>query len=175
MRSSACTVRGGTRAEGDKDSKALVLRSVQLNRNFDSWFAGGSELWVKCGAVEDFTATTEAELRLYNPSVTDFMIVIRRSQVGKTRDFNAVLVSEWTGMLDNCALMILEDDGGTQTTWKCSAMVKYNSKSYGFDLEIPFRSRDDIVWRGALTRSYIERFSGTVVHFGDVDLLLELI
>ena len=54
-------------------------------------------------------------------------------------------------------------------------MVKYNSKSYGFEVEIPLRTRDDIIWRGALTRSYIEKYSGTVGHFGDMDLVLELI
>ncbi|MBR4687915.1 MAG: hypothetical protein IKP01_06305, partial [Bacteroidales bacterium] len=91
-----------TRADG-KDFKTLVLRSFKSNRNFDSWLAGGSEVWVKCGAVEDFTASTEAELRLYTPSITDFLIVVRRKDVGKELTFNAVLVSEWTGMLDNCA------------------------------------------------------------------------
>ena len=163
-----------TRAE-DRDFKTLVLRSFQANRQFDTWFAGGSEVWVKCGAVEDFYATTEAELRLYSPSITDFLIVVRRKQVGEVLDFNAVLVSEWTGMLDNCAFMMVEDDGGTMTTWKCSAMVKYNSRSYGFEIEIPLRARDDIIWRGALTRTYIERNNGLTGHFGDVDLVLELI
>ncbi len=163
-----------TRADG-QDIRTLVLRSFKANRQFDTWFAGGSEVWVKCGAVEDFCATTEAELRLYSPSITDFLIVVRRKQVGKVLDFNAVLVSEWTGMLDNCAFMMTEDDGGTMTTWKCSAMVKYNSRSYGFEIEIPLRARDDIIWRGALTRTYIERNDGVTGHFGDVDLVLELI
>ena len=165
-----------TRASSNKNYfQTLVLRSIQANRQFDSWFAGGSEILVKCGAIEDFTASTEAELRLYTPSVTDFLIVVRRNQVGKPVDFNAVLVSEWTGMLDNCAFMMVEDDGGTLTTWKCSAMVRYNSKSYGFEIELPLHSRDDIIWRGALTRTYIERNSGAVGHFGDVDLVMELI
>ena len=163
-----------TRA-GEKDVRTLVLRSFKANRQFDSWFCGGAEVWVKCGAVEDFTATTEAEMRLYAPSITDFLIVVRRKQVGEVLDFNAVLVSEWTGMLDNCAFMMVEDDGGTMTTWKCSAMVKYNSRSYGFEIEIPLRARDDIIWRGALTRTYIERNNGVTGHFGDVELVLELI
>ena len=163
-----------TRA-GDHEFKTLVLRSFKANRQFDTWFCGGSEVWVKCGAVEDFWATTEAELRLYSPSITDFLIVVRRKQVGEVLDFNAVLVSEWTGMLDNCAFMMVEDDGGTMTTWKCAAMVKYNSRSYGFEIEIPLRARDDIIWRGALTRTYIERNNGVTGHFGDVELVLELI
>ena len=165
----------GTRASRKDDFKTLVLSSFQSNRQFDTWFCGGSEIWVKCGAVEDFTATTEAELRLYSPSVTDFLIVIRRNQKGTKIPFNAVLVSEWTGMLDNGAFMMVEDDGDTQTTWKCSAMVRYNSKSYGFEVEIPLHARDDIIWRGALTRTYIERNNGYLGHFGDVDLVLELI
>ena len=160
---------------GEGDHKTLVLRSFKSNRQFDNWFCGGSEVWVKCGAVEDFCATTEAELRLYSPSITDFLIVVRRKEMGKVLDFNAVLVSEWTGMLDNCAFMMIEDDGGSLTTWKCTAMVKYNSRSYGFEIEFPIRAHDDIIWRGALTRSYIERNNGVTGHFGDVDLVLELI
>lgn len=159
--------------------RTLVLRSFKAKRQFDSWLAGGSEFFCKVGAVEDFTASTEAELRLYEPSITDFMIVVRRSQVGEVLQPNAVLVSEWntsekTG-LSSCAFMLIEDDGGTRTSWKCSATVKYNSKAYGIDLEIPLYTRDDIVWRGSLTRSYIEKYSGRAIGFGDVELVLELI
>ena len=166
-------VGGSTKAEDP--FKTLILRSFKANRSYDSWLAGASEFFVKCGAIEDFTASTEAELRLYEPSITDFMIVVRRSQVGKEVPFNAILVSDWSGQLDNCAFMIIEDDGGTRTTWKCSTTVKYESKSYGFEIEIPLNSRDDIVWRGALTRRYIEQYSGFPAHFGDVELVLELI
>ena len=158
-----------------QDFKTLVLRSFQSSRHYDSWFAGASEFWVKIGAVEDFTASTDAELRLYQPSITDFMIVMRRRQLGQELPLNAVLVSEWTGQLSSIAFMLLEDDGGNRTSWKCSAMVKYNSKSFGFELEIPLYTRDDIVWRGSLSRNYLERYSGSPGHFGDVTLVLELI
>ncbi len=163
----------GVRSEADM--KTLVLRSFRTTRNFDSWFAGGSEFFVKCGAVEDFTASTEAELAQYNPTVTDFMIVVQRKQVGSVLPFNAVLVSEWSSQLDQCAFLVVEDDGGSQTSWKCSAVVKYNSKAYGIDVNIPLNSRDDIVWRGQLSRRYIEKYSGKKGRFGDVDLVLELI
>ena len=103
------------------------------------------------------------------------MLVVRRDQVGVEQPFNAILVSEWTQQLTSAAYMMLEDDGGTQTTWKCAAVVKYNSKSYGFELEIPLNSRDDIVWRGALTHAFIEKNSGQPIRFGDVELVLELI
>ena len=43
--------------------------------------------------MDDFTATTEAELKLYNPLVTDFMIVVKRSQLDKPQPFNAIIVS----------------------------------------------------------------------------------
>ena len=159
----------------DSEFRTLVLRSFCSHRQYDSWFAGAAEFFVKLGAVENFMASTEAEMRLYDPAITDFMIVVRRKQVGKELPFNAILVSEWSDQLSSCALMMVEDDGGTRTTWKCSAMVKIESKSYGFELEIPLYSRDDIVWRGSLTRNYIERNSGKSVRFGDVDLVLELI
>ena len=153
-------------SKADTDIKTLVLRTFKAKRQFDSWFAGASEFWVKIGAVEDFTASTEAELRLYEPSITDFLMVVRRADVEQELTFNAVLVSEWTQQLSSAALMIVEDDGGTQTSWKCSATVKYN---------IPLRTRDDIVWRGNLTRSYIEKYNGQQVGLGDVELVLELI
>ena len=166
---------GGTKAKTSGELKTLILRSFTAHRQFDTWLAGASEFFVKVGAVENFKATTEADLRQYKPSVTDFMLVVRRDQVGQEMPFNAIMVSDWSSQLDNCAFMITEDDGGTRTTWKCSAAVKYNSKSYGFEIEIPLNSRDDIVWRGSLTRRYIEQYSGTLGHFGDIDLVLELI
>lgn len=167
---------GGLIVKGETEElRTLVLRSFKALRQYDNWFAGGSEFWVKIGAVEDFTAATEPELRLYQPSITDFMLVVRRNQVEEELPFNAILVSEWTRQLTSCAYMMVEDDGGTQTTWKCSAVVKYNSKSYGFELEIPLNSRDDIVWRGALSHDFIEKNNGRPIRFGDVELVLELI
>ena len=155
--------------------QTLVLRSFKAHRQYDSWFAGASEFWVKCGSVENFKATSEDELQLYKPSITDFMIVVRRNQVGEELPFNAVLVSEWTSGLESMALMMIEDDGGTRTTWKANATVKYNSKSYGIDVEFPLNTRDDIVWRGSLSHQYIRKYSGQSVRFGDVELVLELL
>ena len=163
----------GTKSEST--IKTLVLRDFTMKRNYDSWFAGASEFFVKIGSIENFRAGTEAELRLYNPTVTDFMIVVRRNQVGIPQPFNAVLVSEWTDQLTNCAFMIIEDDGGTRTSWNCSGVVKINSKSYGFEITIPINIRDDIVWRGQLSRTYIEANNARAAHYGDVDLTLELI
>ena len=155
--------------------KTLMLKDFTMNRNYDSWFAGASEFFVKIGTVEDFTATTEAELRLYNPSVTDFMIVVRRNQVGKPQPFNAILISDWSDQLESCALMITEDDGGTVKDWNCTALVRINSKSYGIEVKIPFNSFDDVVWRGSLTSRWFEVNSDTTGHFGDVDLTFALV
>ena len=163
------------KADAQSEIKTLVLRSFKANRSYDTWFAGASEFFVKCGCVESFTAKTIEDLSLYSPSITDFMIVVKRNQVGTEVPFNAVLVSEWTGQLDNVAFMITEDNGGKRTTWKCSTKVTVKSKAYGIDIEIPLNSSDDIVWRGQLSRRYIEKYSGKTGHFGDVDLVLELI
>lgn len=154
--------------------RTLILKNFTMNRNYDSWFAGASEFFVKIGAFEDFTATTEAEMKLYNPTITDFMIVVKRNQVGIPQPFNAVLVSDWTGQMDSCAMMIIEDDGGTIREWNCTALVRVESKSYGIELKIPFYSYDDIVWRGNLSSRWFEANSNTVGHFGDVDLTFEL-
>lgn len=156
-------------------NKTLILKEFTAKRNFDCWLAGASEFFVKAGAVEDFHASTEAELRLYSPSITDFMVVVKRKQVGQPIPFNAVIVSEWSPDMTHCAFMITEDDGGTITQWKCSAIVKVASKSYGFDISLPFNSRDDIVWRGQLSRKYLETNSNVTGHFGDVDLVFEIV
>ena len=154
--------------------KTLVLKDFTMHRNYDSWFAGASEFFVKCGAVENFTASTEAELQLYSPTITDFMIVVKRNQVGKAQPFNAVLVSDWTGQMDNCAFMIIEDDGGKQTSWECTALVRIASKSYGIEIDLPFRTRDDIVWRGSLSSRYLSANSNIPERFGDVSVTFEI-
>lgn len=161
-------------SDGEPPLRTLILKDFTMKRNYDSWFAGASEFFVKVGSVENFTASTEAELQLYDPVVTDFMIVVKRNQVGIPQPFNAILVSEWTEQLSYCALMITEDDGGTQTKWDCSAVVKIESKSYGFDISIPYRSRDDIVWRGQLSGRWIEANSNVAGRFGDLELTFEI-
>jgi hypothetical protein len=155
--------------------KALILRDFTMNRNYDSWFAGASEFFVKIGYLEDLTAMTEAELRLYDPVVTDFMIVVRRSQMGVPQDFNAVLMTDWSPDVDWCAFMITEDDGGTRTEWTSKAKVFIEGKSYGFEISLPLNSRDDVVWRGRLASRWLEENSSLVSHFGDVDLTFEVV
>lgn len=166
----------GTKAgSDDKPLRSLVLKEFVARRNYDTWFAGASEFFVKIGSVEDFSASTEAEMKLYDPTVTDFVVVVRRDQVGQTIPFNAMLVSQWTDQLSSCAFMIVEDDGGTRTSWKCTAEVKIQSKTSGFNIELPFHTNDDIVWRGQLSRQYLEKYSDEVGHFGDVDIVFQIL
>ena len=159
----------------DQPLRTLMLKDFEATRNYDPWFSGASEFFVKAGAVEDFFASTEAEMQLYSPSITDFMVVVKRSETGTVRPFNAVLVSNWTDQLDAIALMVTEDDGGTVTSWKCSAELKIKSKTYGIDISLPFNSRDDIVWRGQLSAKYFQAYSGETGRFGDVNLTFELV
>ena len=163
------------RVKVDQPVKTLILKQIRAKKQFDSWFAGGSEYWFKIGSVENFTASTEAELKLYNPSVTDFLIVVPRRDVGKTLDINTVLVSDWTEQLTNCAFLIIEDDGGKKTSWKCEAVVKWNSKSYGFVLDIPYSRNDDIVWRGQLSRRYLDAYETQICQFGEMEVVFEFI
>ena len=160
--------------------RTLVLKDFIMNRNYDSWFAGASEFFVKIGYMEDFTASTEAELRVYNPMVTDFMIVVKRNQVGIPQNFNAILISDLNSDVSAddgsyCAFMITEDDGGTQTEWTTKAKVFVAGKSYGAGITIPLNVRDDIVWRGKLPYSWFEECSGQSWPFGDVALTFEII
>ncbi len=157
-------------SEADGVVKSLVLKDFKMRRNYDCWFAGASEFVFKCGSVEGFTASTEAELKLYSPQITDFVLVVKRKQVNQTIPLNVMLVSQWTEQLDNIVFLLTEDDGGTRTEWKCSAVVKIKSKSYGFEMSLPFNSKDDLVWRGQLSSKYLEKYSDVTSRFGDVDV-----
>ena len=152
------------------DCRSLVLKEFKAHRNYDSWFAGGSEFFVKCGSLEGFTAQTEEELKLFRSSITDMMINVKRKYVGKTLRFNTVLVSEWTPQLEECVFLMVEDDGGKQTSWKASGVVKIKSKSYGFEVDLPFRRNDDLVWRGKLSSNYFKKNNGKPNRFGDVSI-----
>ena len=46
--------------------KTLVLKEFKAHRNYDGWFSGGSEFFVKCGAIESFKARTDEEMGLTN-------------------------------------------------------------------------------------------------------------
>ena len=102
------------------------------------------------------------------------MIVVRRSQLGRTLPFDSILLTDFTPQMENIAFLIHEDDGGTTTEWKCEAVVKYNSKSYGFTINIPYKDRDDIVWRGSLSREFLLSSSNRALRMGDVEIVLEL-
>ena len=154
--------------------RRLMLKSFKMLRNYDSWFRGASEFWIKCGSVEGFNASTEAELKLYVPSITDFMIVVKRRDVGKDIPFEAIMVSDFSTQLDKIAFLIVEDDGGTRTGWKCEAAVKIQSKSYGVSLDIPYNEKDDIVWRGQLSARFFEEEDIVTGRFGDVICSFEL-
>ena len=170
-----------TKDKGKGNGKEFILSisDFKMLRHYDSWFGGASEFFIKAGAVDGFKATKEEDLHKYSPSVTDFVIVVKRRQLGKKVPFNAILLTNFTEQMEKIAFLVIEDDGGTTTSWKCSAVVKYNSKSYGFELEIPYRDKDDIVWRGQLTRNFFQELfdkgGGTLTgRFGDVEITFAL-
>lgn len=148
--------------------RPLLLKSFTMLRNYDSWFGGASEFWCKIGAVDGFKAADDADLKNYRPSVTDFMIVVKRSDLGKELFYDAIMLSDLTSQMENVAFLITEDDGGTSTSWKCSASVKIQSKSYGFDIDIPYKDKDDLVWRGQLNSSFFQSEDLVSGRFGDV-------
>lgn len=160
-------------SEGDIPGNRLYIRSLKMLRNYDSWFGGASEFVIKCGAVDGFRATSEEDLSKYRPSVTDCVVVVKRRQLGMSVPLGILLLTDYTPQMENIAFLVTEDDGGKVENWKCEATVKWQSKSYGFTLNIPYRDRDDIVWRGQLSRSFFERGSIVTDRFGDVEITFE--
>lgn len=160
--------------EEDADRYNLYIKDFTMLRQYDPWFAGASEFHVWCGGVHGFYASTEEQLKDYSPTITDFIVVVKRSEMGKKKCFNAVLVTDFSDQLDKLAFLISEDDGGTRTNWKCSASVKIKSKTYGFDIDIPIHSSDDIVWRGQLGSTYFTKGKAIEGRFGDVKITFAL-
>lgn len=154
--------------------RKLMLKSFRMIRNYDSWFAGASEFKIQIGSVDGFKATTDAELALYRPAVTDLVIVVKRKDVDKDIEFDGLLMSDFTSQQERLAFLLTEDDGGTVTSWKCSATVKIQSKSYGFDIDLPYRDKDDIVWRGQLSADFFREEDVVSARFGDTRLSFAL-
>lgn len=154
--------------------RKLLLKSFRMLRNYDSWFAGASEFKIQLGSVDGFKASTDAELALYYPSITDLVIVVKRKYVDVELPYDAILMTDFTSQQDKLAFLLTEDDGGTNTSWKCSATVKYQSKAYGFDIDIPYKDKDDIVWRGQLDADFFREEDIVSARFGDVILKFSL-
>ena len=158
----------GVSTRANSGFKTLKIKEFKAHRQYDSWFSGGSEFYIKCGSLKAFTADVVSDLKLYDPEITDLMIKVKRGQVGKALRYNAVIVPDWSEQLSECAFLIHEDDGGKMTTWKSSGSVKIKSKSYGFEVEIPYHRNDDIVWRGKLSSNYFQKYNGVSSRLGDV-------
>ena len=84
------------------DEKEFIfsIKDFKMLRNYDSWFGGASEFFIKTGAVDGFKTTKDEDLKNYSPSLTDLMIVVKRSQVGKKIPFNAILLSNFTEQME---------------------------------------------------------------------------
>ena len=160
----------GVQTKASSSFKTLKLKEFKAHRQYDPWLLGGSEFFIKIGSLKAFTADVVADLKLYNPEITDLMIKVKRNQVGRLLRYNTILVSDWSDQLDECAFMMVEDDGGKITSWKASGSVKIKSKSYGFDVELPYHRNDDIVWRGKLSSGYFQRYNGAPNRLGDVSV-----
>ena len=158
----------GTRAA--TDFKTLKLKEFKAHIQYDPWYSGGAEFFVKCGSLKAFTAMVASDLTKYTPEITDLMIKVKRKQVGTSLRYNTVLVPEWSNQLSECVFLIHEDDGGKSTTWKANGEVKIKSKAYGFSVELPYHRNDDIVWRGKLSSSYFEKNNGIANRYGDVTI-----
>ena len=150
--------------------RSLLMRSFRMMRQYDSWFAGASEFFVRCGSLKAASAIDNDAPQDYIPELTDLMVVVKRSQMGREIPFDALLLSGIDDNLKQIALLVTESDGGRRDSWKCQAKVMIKSKSYGVDLELPFYTQDDIVWRGPIELDYLRSLGSDTGRFGDVEI-----
>lgn len=154
--------------------KSLYIKDFTMLRNYDSWFAGASEFHIQTGFVNGASSITDATLKQYSPELTDFVIVVKRRDLGVRKQYNLVLVSDYSEQLDKLAFLVNEEDMGEVTSWKGSIEIKYNSKTYGISVDIPYRNGDDIVWRGQLNYSYLASKESVTGRFGDVSITFQV-
>lgn len=166
--------RSATAVRPSGTGRKLMLKSFRMIRNYDSWFAGASEFKIQIGSVDGFKASTEAELSQYHPSVTDLMVVVKRKYVDQDVPLDGLLMSDFTSQQSKIAFLLIEDDGGTITSWKCSASVKIQSKAYGFDIELPYRDKDDLIWKGQLDADFFREADVVSARFGDTRISFAL-
>lgn len=152
----------------------LFINDFTMLRNYDSWFAGASEFFIQAGSVTADYGESEVNPGCFNPEITQLMIVVKRSQLGKKIPYEAMLLSNFPDELSEIAFLITESDGGTRTTWKASAKVMIKSKSYGVDMEFPLYTNDDMVWRGPLSMDYLRKLGSDEGRFGDVRITFEV-
>ena len=162
-----------TRALATGNVRRLVLKDFTMLRQYDSWFGGASEFVISCGRIKNFKADDDYNTIRFDPNVTSFTVVVKRKQMGEPLALETLLMSD-LGRDETLAFLITEDDGGTRTSWKCEMTVKYNSKSYGVEINLPFNQRDDIVWRGPLNTAYFQQEDVVNDRFGDVRISFEL-
>jgi len=178
LKSGSMLAVNGARAELSADSseeqKCLYMKDFTMLRNYDPWFAGASEFHIHAGFINGAGAITEETLKNYNPELTDFVMVVKRSELNEKKTYNLVLVSDYSEVLDKIAFLINEEDYGDYTSWKGSVELKLKSKVYGMSVDIPIRNGDDIVWRGQLSASYLSSKSGISGRFGDVAITFVL-
>ena len=158
----------------DTPGHNLFIKYFTMLRNYDSWFAGASEFFIQAGSVTADYGESEVNPGCFNPEITQLMIVVKRSQLGKKIPYEAMLLSNFPDELSEIAFLITESDGGTRTTWKASAKVMIKSKSYGVDMEFPLYSNDDMVWRGPLSIDYLRKLGSDEGRFGDVRISFEV-
>ena len=158
----------------DTPGHNLFIKYFTMLRNYDSWFAGASEFFIQAGSVTADYGESEVNPGSFNPEITQLMIVVKRSQLGKKIPYEAMLLSNFPDELSEIAFLITESDGGTRTTWKASAKVMIKSKSYGVDMEFPLYSNDDMVWRGPLSIDYLRKLGSDEGRFGDVRISFEV-
>ena len=95
--------------------------------------------------------------------------------MGEPQTYNTLLISDWNEQMSHCAVMITEDDGGTRTEWKTTALVRIKSMSYGVEINLPMNTRDDIVWRGQIAQRWLESNNGLSSNFADISMTLDLV
>lgn len=154
--------------------KSLYMKDFTMIRNYDSWFCGASEFHIHAGFISGSKSVTPETLKNYNPDITDFVIVVKRSEAGLKKAYNLMLVSDYSEVLEKIAFLVNEEDSGDITSWKGSIELKIKSKSYGVSVDIPYRNGDDIVWRGQLGSSYLSSKEEVNGRFGDVSITFQL-
>lgn len=135
----------------------VYLGKFRATRQYDSWISGASEFVIQMGSIDDFNLTDPDALMSLSPAINKYCIKIKRKAIKKKKWFeiHSVMASNWSENQLSAAFMIHEDDGGGRREQKFDIGVKIGSKSYGFNIGLNWKRRDDMVGNKVYKRDYI--------------------
>lgn len=144
--------------ETEEPIMTLKLGKVKATVNHDTWIAGGSEYCFKFCSLSNARLTCEADTSKCSQVLSKTKVYFKRKEISQevVKELNAVAVSDWPSNLKNVVLKVVEEDPGKQNKkFEAELSVTWKSKTFGFNVSLPYGNNDDDIAERIYSRSFI--------------------